>query len=119
MAKHNETGVKGEQIAVNYLLNIGYKILCRNWRHGRKEVDCIALKDNTVIFVEIKTRRSFDFGFPEEAVHPVKKKHLKLAAEAFMNRHMQYDTLRFDIISVVLAADDGVKELLHIEDAFY
>jgi putative endonuclease len=119
MAKHNETGLKGEQIAVNYLQKIGYNILCCNWRFGRKEVDCIAQKEEMVVFVEVKTRRSFDFGYPEEAVHPLKQKHLRQAARAFMEQYAPGSAPRFDIISIILTPDDQVKELVHIEDAFY
>lgn len=118
MAKHNETGAKGEQVGVNYLKKLGYTILHQNWRCRRKEVDCIAVKDNIVFFVEIKTRSHFDFGFPEEAVHTGKQQFLKQAAEVWMDQHPGYTELQFDIISILMDGDN-VKEIKHIQDAFY
>jgi putative endonuclease len=118
MFKHKETGIKGEQIAVNFLINNNYAILFRNWRFGKKEVDIIAHKGDTLVFIEVKTRRSFDFGFPEEAVNTQKQSFLKLAAEAFMEANPQYIQLRFDIISILLEANN-TKEILHFEDAFF
>lgn len=118
MAKHKETGIKGEHIAENFLLKKGYNILHSNWRFGKKEVDLIAEKDGLVVIVEVKTRTSFEFGFPEEAVSPQKQQHLKLAAEAFFDENRQYNDVRFDIISILLNKDE-VKEVIHFEDAFY
>lgn len=118
MGKHNETGLKGEQIAVKHLQNLGYEIVCCNWRSGHKELDCIARKDGVYVFVEIKTRRNFNFGFPEEAVGEKKKQLMKLAAEAYLNDVKEFSGVRFDIISILLQGSE-VKELRHIEDAFY
>src|SRR3954464_4724879 len=85
MSKHSKIGIKGEQIAADYLLNKGYIILHRNWRSGKKEIDLIALKDNVLIVMEIKTRTNFDFGFPEEAVNRKKQSFLKSAAAVFID----------------------------------
>ncbi len=118
MGKHNETGLKGEQIAIKHLLNLGYKILHTNWRFKQKEVDCIVSKGQRLIVVEVKTRTSFEFGFPEEAVDHNKKKYLKAAAEAYSEQYPGFEELQFDIVSILLTNGE-VKELLHIEDAFY
>ncbi|PZF70871.1 YraN family protein [Taibaiella soli] len=118
MAKHNETGIKGEQIAENFLLNLGMTMLERNWRHGKKEVDLIFSCGETLILVEVKTRSSFDFGFPEEAVNPRKQAFLKEAAAAYFDANPNFSEIRFDIVSV-LVANDHIKEILHFEDAFY
>ncbi len=118
MAKHKETGIKGEHIAENFLLNKGYNILRSNWRFGKKEVDIIAEKDGLVVIVEVKTRTSFEFGYPEEAVNQLKQQHLKQAAEAFFDENRQYNDVRFDIISILLN-NGAVKEIIHFEDAFY
>lgn len=118
MAKHNETGLKGEQIAENFLQDKGYTILHRNWRFERKEVDIIAYKGDLLVFTEVKTRKNFDFGFPEEFVDQRKQGFMKQAAEAFTNEHPQYMTIRFDIISICM--DKGcVNDITHFEDAFY
>ncbi len=89
-----------------------------NWRFGRKEVDIIAEKDNVLVFVEVKTRGSYNFGFPEEAVNLKKQHFLKLAAEAYLEAETTYTYVRFDTISVLLERD-MVKEVIHFEDAFY
>ena len=118
MSKHNKIGIKGEQIATDYLLNKGYIILHRNWRSGNKEIDVIALKNNVLIIVEIKTRTNFDFGFPEEAVNRKKQAFLKSAAVVFIDANPQYPQIQFDIISILIDGDH-IKEIMHFEEAFY
>ena len=111
MSKHSKIGIKGEQIAANFLLNKGYSILHRNWRSGKKEIDIIAQKDDVVVIVEIKTRTNFDFGFPEEAVTRNKQAF-------FIDSNPQYPIIRFDIISILMD-ESIVKEIVHFEEAFY
>jgi putative endonuclease len=118
MGKHNETGIKGEQIAENFLQKKGYKILHRNWVSGKMEVDIIAQKDDLLLFIEVKTRNRTDFGFPEDSVDKRKQNFMKTAAEAFMTDNLAFTKVQFDIISIVYKAS-AVKEILHIEDAFY
>ena len=118
MSKHNKIGIKGEQIAADYLLNKGYIIIERNWRAGKKEVDIIAFKNDVLIILEIKTRSRTDILFPEESVNHKKQGHLKAAGAVYMNEHPQYINLRFDIISIVMDGD-SVKEIVHFEEAFY
>jgi putative endonuclease len=118
MSKHNETGVKGEQIAEKYLLDKGHRLLHRNWCFGKKEVDLITQKDDMLVFTEVKTRSRMDYGFPEEAVNYKKQAYLKTAAEAFLETFPGYIKIQFDIISVHI--DKGaIKEIRHFEDAFY
>ena len=118
MAKHNETGVNGEKIAENFLQTKGYTLLHRNWTHGKKEVDIIAVDNNLLVFVEVKTRGDSYFGYPEDAVGPQKQDYLKTAAEAFMDQFPQYNNIRFDIISIIIQKDT-IKEIVHFEDAFF
>ncbi len=118
MSKHNETGIKGEQIAEKFLLAKGYIFLHRNWCHGKKEIDLIMQKDDLLVFVEVKTRSGAYFGFPEEAVNRQKQAHLKSAASAFVGQFPRYTKVQFDIISIVLERDNP-KEVLHFEDAFF
>ncbi len=118
MAKHNETGINGEQIAENFLLKKGYVILHRNWRFEKKEIDLVAETNGLLVFVEVKTRSRTDFGFPEEAVDYRKEEHMKIAAEAFMEANDSYKEIRFDVISVLKQGSD-IKEVHHIEDAFF
>lgn len=118
MLKHTEIGTKGELLAANFLINKGYTVLETNWRTGKKEVDIIAESGDCIVFVEVKTRSNFDFGFPEEAVTDSKKKLLKLAAEEYFDQKKPQKNLRFDIISI-LQKGQSTKEITHIEDAFY
>lgn len=118
MAKHNETGIKGEQIAQNFLEKNGYSILNVNWRFEQKEVDIIALDDKLLVFVEVKTRKNKQFGFPEDAVDYRKQDFLKTAAAAYMEEHPEYNEVRFDILSIILRNDKHI-ETKHFIDAFY
>ena len=72
MAEHYELGKKGEQLAVNYLIGKGYKIVERNWRFQKAEIDIIARKAETLISVEVKTRSTKNFGNPQDFVNPKK-----------------------------------------------
>ncbi|PQJ11332.1 YraN family protein [Flavipsychrobacter stenotrophus] len=118
MSKHSEIGIKGEQLAEEFLLNKGYSILNRNWRSGRKEVDIVAFIDNTVVIVEVKTRSATVFGFPEEAVNLRKQRHLRVAAESYLLENPRYINIRFDIVSIVIKGG-SVQEIVHFESAFY
>ena len=81
MAQHNELGKKGEQLAIDYLVKKGYKILDKNWRYLKAEVDIIAKKDSMIVAVEVKTRSSDYFGDPQDFINKkkisLKKKFLK------------------------------------------
>ena len=117
MGKHNETGARGEHLAEESLLALGYRILQRNWRTAHKEVDLIALDGELLVFFEIKTRSGLRFGYPEEAVSPAKQAHIRAAAEVFLELYPQYRTVRFDVISILLRNGD-IEEIRHLKDAF-
>lgn len=118
MAAHNELGALGEQIALEYLLGLGYQILEKNWSNGHKEIDIIAKDDDTIVIVEVKTRRSTFLVEPEASVDVFKQRHLIWAANSYVNKY-QYDLdVRFDIISIVIDRNNE-KRIEHIQDAFY
>ena len=101
MAAHNELGKWGEDKAAGYLQENGYKIIERDWKSGRRDIDIVATDGKEVIFVEVKTRRNRLFGAPEEAVDYHKLQSLRLAFNHYIKyRHINCD-VRFDIISVV------------------
>lgn len=116
MAKHNELGIEGERIAVEYLRQKGYKLLETNWRYEKKEIDIIARKGNLIIIVEVKSRSTDFFGKPEEAVTLAKQKLLIEAADYYMQQVDFEAEVRFDIVSIVL--NEKTAELNHIEEAF-
>ncbi len=117
MADHNELGIRGEKIALEYLKNKGYRIERLNWRFQKAEIDIIAWHKNYFVIIEVKTRSSTTFENPKEAVTLNKQKHLIRAAEAYILEKNIEKECRFDIVSVLI---QGAKvEIEHIEDAFY
>ncbi|NCA87208.1 MAG: YraN family protein [Clostridia bacterium] len=117
MAQHNETGEQGEELAAQYLANAGYKILERNWHFGKNEIDLIAQDGEFIVFAEVKTRRTANFGEPEVFVTRAKQRAIIKAANGyFMIKDVQLEA-RFDIISVLYhGASYTVKQ---IKNAFY
>jgi len=116
MAKHLILGQKGEDIAAQYLEQHGYTILDRNWRCGHKDLDLVATKDNIVVFVEVKTRSTIDWGDPFEAVTAQKIRRIVNSADAYIRFNCIDMDARFDIISIVL--EYGEFKIEHIEQAF-
>ena len=116
MAKHNELGKKGEEIAAQYLSEKGYEILERNWRNRHKEIDIIAKDGNELVIVEVKTRQNDEHGEPDLAVTRPKQTRLIYAANAYIFQNKLDINTRFDIISIVFK--DGKPVIDHIQDAF-
>ena len=116
MAKHNEFGKQGEELAAQFLMEKGYEILERNWRNRHKEIDIIAKDGEELVIVEVKTRKSDDYGEPDLAVTKAKQTKLIYAANAYIFNHGLDCNTRFDIISIVFK--DGKPVIDHIEDAF-
>lgn len=103
-----DTGLHGERVAARFLKRNGCRILAKNYRAGRHEIDLIAEDRATgmLIFVEVKTRTEGGFGRPMEAVDRSKQRFLRLAAETWMQAHgMQERHARFDVIEVLLPGD--------------
>jgi putative endonuclease len=116
MAAHNILGQKGEEAAVNHLLQKGYVIRHRNWKRGHFELDIVAVKVGELVVVEVKTRRNINFALPQDAVTEGKIKWTVLAADAYI-RFFQLDIpVRFDIITIV--GQEGHFHIEHIEAAF-
>ncbi|MCP3930910.1 MAG: YraN family protein [Bacteroidetes bacterium] len=118
MAKHIETGKKGEQLAREYLEKKGYRILETNWRHSRAEIDIIAKEEEVLVFIEVKTRSYDTLGKPEEFVTPHKEQLMVKAASVYMEKINHDWEIRFDIIAIIIP-DKGEPVLQHIEDAFF
>jgi len=118
MASHNDLGKRGEDIAKEYLENLGYRILKMNWRYGRAEVDVIANQGGTIIFVEVKTRSSIDYGEPEDFVSSKKERQLEYASSAYIEMNHHEGEIRFDVIAIVFE-NRHLYKINHIEDAFW
>ncbi|MDR0618663.1 MAG: YraN family protein [Bacteroidales bacterium] len=108
-----QKGKKGEDIAVKYLIGKGYIIKHRNYRIGHKEIDIIAELPDTIVFIEVKWRRSAVISSPLDAVNYRKQLHLFQAANYYVVTHNIKKNVRFDVIGIV--SDENME---HIEGAF-
>ena len=115
-----ELGKAGEERAALYLKRqCGYRILQRNYRTRLGEIDIIARDCDTIVFVEVKTRRSLCYGYPAEAVAQHKQFKLKITAQSYMSRYRLWDVpCRFDVIEV-MPGPGGALRLHHIRHAFW
>ena len=114
MAKHITTGKDGEGLAGSFFERQGYVLLEKNWRHSRWEVDIIASKNSVLHFIEVKTRRSKNFGLPEDSVGNKKIQNLINAAEEYLYQHPEWTRIQFDILSIII--NNNAAEYFLIED---
>lgn len=115
MDKKHWLGHKGEAIAAQYLLEKGYEILERNWRLRKAEIDIICQKDDTLIFVEVKTKSYQYFGKPEESITQRKEELLVFGAFEYAHRRQHEGEIRFDIISILWDAH-ALPDIQHFQD---
>ena len=118
MSIGKEIGAKGEQFAEDYLSEKGYIILERNWRFGRAEIDIIARHQETIVFVEVKTRSSDHFGKPEAFISKSKQNLMLRASAKYIENHNHSGELRFDVIAIIIHHEKKYT-LQHFEDAFF
>lgn len=115
-----DLGDYGEKKAKGFLKSKGLKFIQSNYKYFKKEIDLIFLdkKSKIIIFVEVKTRKSKDFGEPEEAINRIKQLNIRQAATGFLKNYPEYDEydIRFDSVSVYMGND--IPEINHIENAF-
>jgi len=116
MAIHNELGEKGEELAVEFLQKKGYKILERNWRFKKAEVDIISQKNDVLAVIEVKTRSSNYFGNPQDFVNPKKIQLLVEAINEYVTSKDLDIEVRFDIIAIL--KNKKTFDIEHLEDAF-
>ena len=113
----SETGKFGEDEAASFLQDKGYKILHRNWRCGKDELDIVALHKEILVIVEVKTRTGIAFGEPWESVDKRKQQAIERAALAYLEEFSIDREMRFDIISIIVSPNKDVW-IDHIENAF-
>lgn len=111
-----QAGEWGEELAAVYLREKGYVILERDWHSGHRDIDIIAQKNDCTVFVEVKTRRSHDFGEPESAVDYKKQKNLLRAINHYLSYRHISNAWRFDVITIVGLPGSTMPEINHIED---
>ena len=112
-------GKVGEDLAYTYLLNNNYKILDRNFSCRQGEIDIVSydIKNNEVVFVEVKTRTSFEYGFPSEAVNQAKQKHILNTAKYYLHcMNLEDSFVRFDVIEIVIDTRNVKYKLNHLKD---
>jgi putative endonuclease len=117
MAKHNDTGKKGETLAATWFTEKGYTIIHTNWRHKNLEVDIIASKSNMLHFIEVKAVTSLQYGNPEEKITEKKIKNLINASEEYLYQNPQWQRIQFDVLSITMIKDKAVEYFL-IEDVY-
>ncbi len=107
------TGDSGEKLALEYLKNNKYKILKTNYKTNIGEIDIIAKLENTIVFVEVKTRMSDKFGLPREAVNYYKQLKIRQVASQYIKFNKLFDSLcRFDVIEILAG------KITHIQNCF-
>jgi putative endonuclease len=104
-------GDKGETYAIKLLKENGYQVIDRNFRKPWGEIDIIAIKDNVLIFVEVKTRKSTKFGFPEEAVTAKKLEKIKKVGQLYQNLHPKLPKkARVEVVSILLKGNVVIRQ---------
>lgn len=115
--RRKELGKLGESLAAQRLEAQGYRIRDRNWRTTEGEVDIIAEEGDTIVFVEVKARRSRQFGLPEEAMTKKKRQSLIKAALAYLDtNHIQEANWRFDFVAIEWSAEGVLIRFEHLVD---
>lgn len=111
-------GQWGEDLAADYLTAHGYQLLERNVRTPYGEIDLIARREERLIFVEVKTRSSTQFGYPESGLTPQKQSHLLAAIDAYFQEHSELACdWQVDVIAVRQFASGRRPEIVHFENA--
>ena len=115
MKNTKQLGNFGETEASNYLKSKRYVILDRNFRIRQGEIDIIALQQNILCFIEVKTRKNSDFGLACEAVNYKKQQKIRFVASVYLSTHkIKYKEIRFDVIKIYT----DTQEIIHLENAF-
>jgi len=114
----HEFGKSGEETAARYLKNKKFRIVKRNFRFLKGEIDIIAYDRETLVFIEVKARKSKEFGLPEESVTPSKQRQIKRVAKGFLVKNNLHDVeCRFDVLSLSFNEKNGYQ-INHLQDAF-
>ena len=112
-----DVGREGEQLAAEFLRKKGYKILEYNWRFGKDEIDIIAKDQDTLVIVEVKSRKASPYSDPLAAVNKAKQSFLIRATEAYIQRTNSQSETRFDVMSIIFTQNHPIIE--HIIEAFH
>ena len=117
MGTKHEAGLAGQQAAENFLQSKGYEVLARNYRVKTGEVDLVVKDGGYIVFVEVKFRRGFAYGYPREAVGYAKQQRIMNTAMHYLTHHKLTESdIRFDVVEVL--EQQGQLYISHIENAF-
>jgi putative endonuclease len=115
--KQQKLGTSGENMAVWYLKQNGYKIIKQNYRNRLGEIDIIAREKKTIVFVEVKSRKSIRYGSPKWAVTPKKQRKISMVALYYLKSTQQIDAkARFDVVAITSNRDEPQIEI--VKNAF-
>lgn len=118
LKKKENLGKKGEKVAVKYLKNLGLEIIECGFKAMRGEIDIIARENDTIVFVEVKTRKTNEFGSPLEAVDSRKQSQIKKIASIYiLKRYQRFIPCRFDVVGITVK-EGGDYEISHVRNAF-
>lgn len=112
-------GKKGEEVAANYLKKQGYRILKTNYRCRMGELDIIARKKDTIVFVEVRSRSSKRFGLPQESIGPAKQRKIRAVASYYLQSLSKpLPKVRFDVLALYFSPNGQFLSLEHFKNAF-
>jgi len=109
-------GEQGEQLAVKFLKENGYNIVEQNYKTRLGEIDIIARDNDTLVFVEVKTRESIEYGMPHESVNWTKRRRIVRVALLYLKRFEELPPCRFDVLGICYT--NGAPQFELIKDAF-
>ena len=113
-----DTGLLGEKLAKDFLKKRGYHVLETNYRTPDGEVDIVAKQKDTLVFIEVRAKKSLNFGTPEESITPTKMERLRLVAEHYRQTHENLPpSWRIDVVAVVMDKRGKVQRISLIENA--
>jgi len=116
--KREAVGRRGEDLAAVFLQSQGYQVLERNWRcHGLGEVDLVMRRDECLVFVEVRARRTKAYGAPEDSLTPAKRRRMIALAEAYVDQHGWEGDYRIDFVALEMDAHGRLTRREHIENA--
>ncbi len=114
-----EIGRRGEELAADHLVTKGWQLIARNWSTKLGELDIVADDENQLIFVEVRTTTSQQYGLGFQSVNYRKQQQVRRLALQFLQQmDYQHLPIRFDVISVLLSKDLQLVTLEHLEGAF-
>ena len=116
MNNNQHLGKTGEKLSVDFLIGKGFKILNRNWRYKKAEIDIIVSKKDILIFIEVKTRKSDYFSRPEDAITSKKIELYQKSAESYLEQNNLENEVRFDVISIIHT--ENKTKIEHFINAF-